>query len=375
MLEGPGGPYGVGRCWLPVYRTGMKDHLREKPREPARLDSLKLYEEIRPTSGTQFVTESLLDEAASIFVTNVSEVARQASTLHGWRVQNLFRGVVVSLDRVRLIKDEDEGRLFFKGQDMKQPDFRIVTDAGKTFLVEVKNKAPSRPTSDFTMSHKELDGLRRYCQLSPGSETKLAIYWAGWNRWTLTDPRWFTKDGPRARLSLEQAMRANEMVTLGDVILATEMPLSLRIIADKERPHTIADDGSCSFTIGQVEILVAGNPIERKEERRLAYTLLVFGGWSDIDTSVDTDDRELNSITVTAQPEVPVRGQAFQLHSPLSSLFSSYFGLATISAGGHVRRLDTAYRSGGMGSLVDDSYDGDVLKLWRFKVEPTVSSG
>ena len=65
-------------------------HLREKRREPERLDSLNLYEHIRPKRGDQFVTESLLAESAAIFVAKVSEVAKQASTLHGWRVENLL---------------------------------------------------------------------------------------------------------------------------------------------------------------------------------------------------------------------------------------------------------------------------------------------
>ena len=346
-------------------------HLRERHREPARLDSLNLYEQIRPEVGTQFVTESLLDAAGSIFVKNVDEVAKEASTLYGWRAENLFRGVVVSLDSAHFIKDEDSGRLFFKGKDKKQPDFRIVTDKGATLLVEVKNKSPSKPREDFTMSHGELESLRAYCQLSPGAELKIAVYWAGWNLWTLTDPQWFTRDRRRARLSLHHAMKHNEMLSLGDVTLATEMPLALRVFAETSKPRQIADDGSCSFTVGRVELLVAGNTIENDIEQKIAYTLMMFGGWTDVTTSIDRDGVNLISITSELQPETPVVGQSFQLHGPLSSLFSTYFGIKTLSSDGTVRSLDAAYKPGGLRALVEEPYEGDVLSLWRFSLQPS----
>ena len=277
----------------------------------------------------------------------------------------------MSLDRVRFIKDEDSGRFFFKGQEIKQPDFRIVTEEGATLLVEVKNRAP-KPSADFVISRKELEGLYRYCELSPGPELRIAIYWAAWNLWTLMDPKWLVKEGRQARVSLPEAMKRNEMVILGDMTLATEMPLALRLVADTSKPRRITDDGSCAFTVGRVEMLVSGRVIERYDEQHIAYTAMMFGGWNDVRTLIDKDNTELNSITFEVRPEEPVHEQGFQFHSQLSSWFSSYFGIATLNSVGDVQSLDTRYKPGGFGSLVEEPYEGEVLNLWRFRVVPSL---
>lgn len=350
------------------------DHLRERERDSGRLDSLVLYERLRPKGGEQFVTDAVLTKTAHKFVDNIRDVAKQASTLHGWRVQNLFRGVVVSLDKVCLIKEEDTGRYFFKGLEIKSPDFRVVTDDGAPLLVEVKNRAPGNPRADFTMPMKELNSLRRYCDLVGDSKLKIAIYWAGWNQWTLVDPVWFTAEGTKLRLPVLEAMARNEMAVLGDRFFGTEMPLALQIHCDPRVPQSGTASGSSPFTVGRVEFLVANRTIARPEEQRIAYTLMMFGGWSDITTILDQDGDQVKSVTFEFRPEEVDPTQRFQMHSPLSSLFSSYFAQATLDAQNSVRDIDAEYEPGGFGALVGEPYDGDVLRLWRFVVGPDSTS-
>ena len=348
------------------------DRLREADREPERFDTLTLYDRLRPISGMQFVTDAGLSAATKAFAKGVREVAKQASTLHGWRAENLFRGVVVSLDAVQLIKEEDCGRYFFKGPKVKQPDFRVVTGDGSNLLIEVKNRRPTKPTGDFTMAKGEFDSLRRYCEMVGNAELKLAVYWVWWNLWTLTDGRWLIDEGNRVRLPMLEAMKRNEMARLGDEILATETPLAMRFCSDPTQPRTIAADGSFPFTIGRVELLVAGRVIERPDEKRIAYTLLMFGGWQDDRSSLEEENDEAMSITFELRPEELVPDQEFQMHNPLSSLFSSYFGASTLADDGQVRSLDSAYEPGGFGSLVEEPYEGEILRLWRFTQQPNL---
>lgn len=63
--------------------------------------------------------------------------------LHGRWTQDLFQAVLVSLDDIRMIKDEDAGTFFFDQDqpELKLPDFRVVCGDDEHLLVEVKNVA------------------------------------------------------------------------------------------------------------------------------------------------------------------------------------------------------------------------------------------
>ena len=342
--------------------------LRERQRDPERLDALALYDRFRPKLGDQFVSDTGPRGAAAAFVENVRGVAQQASTLHGWRVQNLFRGVVVSLDAVQFIKEEDNGRYYFTGPDIKVPDFRIIADEGTDLLVEAKNVSPSKPFRDFTIRKKELDALHRYCDLVGKSKLMIAIYWSAWNLWTLVDPIWLSSAGTNMTLSLRDAILKNEMSLVGDRSLGTEMPLAMRFHGDGNISRIDTLSELLQFTVSRVEFLVAGRTVVRPDERRIAYTLLMFGGWSDLSQVVEKDGENIVSLTFEVRPEESDPNQPFHMHGPLSSLFSSYFALATLDSQNNVRSIDAEYDVGGFGSLVEEPYEGDVLRLWRFTI-------
>lgn len=346
----------------------MSDARLHRPRrDPERLDSLDLYVKLKERTEGSFVSDGDLEAVQERFSEGVRRATKEASTVHGWRAQNLFKGVVVSLDRVQFIKEEDRGDYLFAGADIKPPDFRIRTERGVPLFVEVKNTRPRRPLDGFSISAGEVDACQRYAELAGGGRVLLAIYWVWWNLWTLVDLRRFQHKSGRIQIDLPSAAKANEMALLGDQILATEFPLALTLHADRDEPHAIQADGSFPFTIGRVEYSVANRQIASDGEKRIAHTLMLFGGWQDERQILEKSEGQALAIRFEVWPEEPPPSeQPFAMHNPLSSLFSAFFNMRTLDSDGSVAEVDTTYDVGGFGSLVEEPYEGEVLSIWRF---------
>ena len=349
--------------------THNAESLRPLGRDSRRLGSLDLFSRLATggASGELLSTvqiEEFLDDVRS----GLLDAAASAGTLHGWRVQSLFRGVVVALDSIKLIKDEDAGDALHGLSEIAVPDFRVVTDSGDQLLIEVKNASQKTPTSDYSMRAKDLDGLQAYSDLVK-TPLRVALYWWKWNLWSLVDPGALTADGAKYRITLPEAMMANEMSGLGDRSLGTEYPLQFRLTADPTVSREVGDDGSVDFTVGDAQLLVDNRVIFTDSEKQIAWNLMLHGGWEEDAVVADVDDDGLlRSVTFELRPAHENRDKPFALHQPMSSMFSSYFNQRTLSDDGAVRSLDAPYDPGQMSNLVREPYDGEVLRLWRFTI-------
>jgi hypothetical protein len=137
----------------------------------------------------------------------ILEAMNSVSTPHGWRVQALFEVLVASLGEVHFLKQEDAGDVYFAGDHVNVPDFRIVTADGRHLLVDAKNFRAADPTADYRMRRKDYEGLLRYTALVGLSELKLAIYWSPWNLRTLTDVARMRDESDRLTISLLEASK------------------------------------------------------------------------------------------------------------------------------------------------------------------------
>lgn len=353
--------------------TGAAESLRPLGRDSRRLGSLDLFSRLAVGGAAgELLSTVQIEEFLDHVRGGLLDAAASAGTLHGWRLQSLFRGVVVALDSVKLIKDEDAGDALHGLPAIAVPDFRVVTDSGDQLLIEVKNASQKTPTSDYTIRSKDLDGFRAYSALVK-TPLRIALYWWKWNVWSLVDPDAFAEDGPKNRIALPEAMKANEMYSLGDKSLGTEYPLQFRLVAEPTASREVPEDGSVDFTVGDVQLLVDGQVIGTDSEKQIAWNLMLYGGWEDDTVVADVDDdRLLRSVTFELRPAQENRDKSFALHQPMSSMFSSYFNQRTLRDDGTVRSLDTRYDPGQMRNLVKEPYDGEVLKLWRFTIQGNV---
>ena len=88
-----------------------------------------------------------------------------------------------------------------------------------------------------------------------------------------------TLDNTIYLLTLGDACMFNEMHILGDASIGTIPPLSLRLIADENKPRIVQEDGKVSFVIGEVQFLCGDNKIRDDNEKIIAFSLMMFGSW------------------------------------------------------------------------------------------------
>jgi hypothetical protein len=296
----------------------------------------------------------------------MAAAANSQSILHGWRVQTLFVEMVVSLGGVILIKQEDAGDVYFRGDKPKVPDFRIVLRDNSRLLVEIKNHWSAREMDNFSMSVGELAGLKNYAGLVGDADLRLAVYWSRWNLWSLVKLDRLTIADGRARISMSEALKANEMSDLGDMMLATKSPIRLKIPAQQLASGDPRQ--GVAVRLGRPEWTCAGRLLQRKVERQLATFLMMYGPWP-VNDRIDLRNGKVRSITFEAAPEMPDENQDFESLTLLSSLYSNYFNQATLSESSTVRALGTSTNPRRLGSLVPMDYRSDNLPIWRFVVQ------
>jgi hypothetical protein len=344
---------------------------RRLPRGRVRLDALDLYSRVVERGGTRIDDRSRIEGALSDVRRELLDVTSVRSTLHGWRVQALFEAIVASLGRVRLLKLEDAGDVFFGGESIKPPDFRIVTAEEEQILVEVKNLHQRRPHDPYRIRRPDLASLVRYTELVGVGVLKFAIYWSRWNLWTLVSESLFQPDGPRyLSLPFLEAMKANEMGSLGDQIPATEWPIGLTFFTDPGKPRRVKDGGLVDLTIGHAEYTVAGRVVTSRNEQRILYRLILYGGWHEEAPVQIVEDQVLSFSFLFSPDEPPPAPQRFAMHAPLSSIYSTMFNHATMDERGEVTELRIDIDPGALADLIPDDYRGDVLQIWRFQVFP-----
>lgn len=286
--------------------------------------------------------------------------------------------VAVELGGARLIRGEDDGECYSEaGATVKLPDYRLVLPDDELVLVEVKNVAPG--LLDTRVSVGELEALERYADLNR-ARLLLAHYWSQANLWTLVDASILERGDSVASLALTDALPANELVFLGDAMLATTPPLVLRLLADPQAPRGFVGkeengERAARFTIGEVEIHAGGRPLVDQDERRIAMAMIEFGGWPGEETATFDDEESLVSVDLSYSPPDAEPGEQHRLVAPLSSLYSARFNLATLDDGGSPSRLMVPPEPGRMSRLIPRDYwarKEHRLPLWRFEQLPSV---
>ena len=151
----------------------MKRHLLDKK----YFSLLKMLDDFAQSDGKTIYDELVLDK----FVERLSKAVQQHRDnpirVHGFRVESMFAHISAALSKCRIITEEDSGALFSIDEDIRRPDFRIITIEQEQFFVEVKNyhqKDPLKPIS-FKLSY--ILTLRKYADAF-NIPLKIAIFWS-----------------------------------------------------------------------------------------------------------------------------------------------------------------------------------------------------
>jgi hypothetical protein len=358
--------------------------IRKVATQPEEIEPLRLLSLLEP--GAQIGVEAGEHSAAFLnkIRTGLDKSLMSPGRLHGWRVQEMFQAMVVSLGRFQIFKLEDSGACYFDDTagGLAVPDFRLVTSGDESLLIEVKNVAPKKSTKITTsMRAVDVERLQRYAQRTK-ARLMFAHYWAELNVWTLVDAMVPSRQGSKVHLGIEDAMKANELVAVGDRFIATRPPLAMSLVADRSKERgqlPAAGEREVYFTIGSVELECDGTAIEDETERRIAITLMIYGGWPSEPTVQTDDDGKITQIEYVARPPVDeekIEAQDFASVGTLSSLYSTSYNAATLNDDGTVIAVGQTIAPGAMASLIPPDYwekKDRALPLWIFELHPSTA--
>jgi hypothetical protein len=350
--------------------TGGKGagRLHKLTRATETLEALDLYGRIEGLSRIGDIDNpARIDDALRRVRVGIEQSVANPSRLHGRRVESMFEAMVASLGEVKLLKSEDSGDCYSR-DEVRMPDFRVVTTEDIRLLVEVKSAAPGAASKGFRLRASDVLALERYAALA-GGELRIALFWADLNYWTLVPASAFVPAGNKLRISIQDAMKANEMAVLGDVTVGTTPPLCMTLRAVDQ---ITLEDGAeeVPFTVKSVELECGGRKVEEPVEQRIAVFLMLNGDWEEQETPLVEDGRVAGVRFAFAPIELPPARQGFSMLGTLSSMFShDYLVRSSSDTGVSEFRLDSS--PGALGALIPEGYKGSALRLWRFILQPT----
>ena len=330
-------------------------------RNPEKFDVLDLYDAIGRDKGYRLGNPE--DEAEfSSLVTLALSSAQSPTMVHGRRVEAMFSYITASLGKSLLIKKEDCGDVFSADLDLKIPDYRVVLNSGEQLLVEVKN---CHHKEAFKLEKSYIESLGRYSELMH-VDLLVAVYWSRWQIWTLVSVDAFDVAGKSMRLDFGTAVRKNQMARLGDIWVGTKAPLSIRIIPSEKCP--VLEEGTVNFHIGDVQLFCCDTSISDEQEKQIAMTLMLYGGWAELERIQCTDESPatLEHIEFSYSPvQRSDEAQGFEIVGAVSTVISRQYGNLTAPKG-VVEHLSADVNPEKLGFLIAEGHECKALPLWRF---------
>jgi hypothetical protein len=337
--------------------------MRRLRRDPGTFDLLHTI-----AAWTRHRGQGLRDPAtaADAFQDLKSQFVKRQSDdklFHGQRTEILFAYVTAALGGCCLIKSEDAGEVYSADDDLRVPDYRLITTNGRQLLVEVKNFHAADPQRPFQIRTADLRGLEKYAT-ALGCELFLAIYWSRWKQWTLITPGVLHASGEARTISMIQAIPRSQMSILGDRLLGTVPSLALRLVSSSEDDQAIGKNGECQFTTRAVELYCGDQRIEDPLEQRIAWFLMMNGNWEVSARPTEMDGARVAAITyVVEPPERANPDQEFEFIGRLSDMVSRQFDAATVTDG-EVVNISPVAEPEAFGVAIPTDYKGSVLRLW-----------
>lgn len=334
----------------------MSDEQREPPKRQKAFDLLASVAIFARKNGIALNDPELVDRFMADAAPRLREALADPTLIHGSRIERMFEATVLSLGRFRLVKSEDVGRVH-SAETLRAPDFRIVLDDGSQWLVEVKNHRSEEPfKQEYEMSAKYLASLQSYAG-AVGAPLKLAIYWSLWRLWSVISPERFRTENGGLRVTMQEAMLANEFERLGEKMIMTKPPIRLVLSVATGLPRSIDDEGLASFMIGSARFFSRDVEMTNPKDRKFAQILLLYGDWEVEGPIPFMDGDEIGGVEFVANPREPTYpDQGWEGIGTASRIFTSFFAEQTIE-GDEVIQLD--------GDAVPDWFVP--LASWDFK--------
>lgn len=342
-------------------------------RNPEKFDVLELFSSMARKQGYDLRDSMAQDDFIARVKASLEESKQNDITIYGKRVEALFAYVAGALGKVSLLKQEDSGDLYFSGNKILAPDYRLTFQDGSQLFVEVKNCHLENPKDHFVIKKDYCGKLTEYGFLN-NVNLKFAVYFSRWNLWTLLPISSFAEETDRYSIDFTSAMAKSEMSMLGDSMVGTTPNLELHLLADPAEASVVGKNGQANFTTRSIKIHCAGQEVEDEQEKRIAFYFMRFGRWIESETEAVVSDNKLLGMKFIFSPEnpEPQDKQNFSIIGNLSSMVSSGFRELT-EENGEVTSLSLGINPTHFRVLIPDDYKSDQLPIWRFILQPNAS--
>lgn len=302
--------------------------MKKLKRTAPAIDYVKLFADF---SSLRAITE-WGEDAISAFGSEVAGALRHSVAaphrIRGIRAEALFEMVVASLGTVQFMKAEDQGDIYFKGDDIAAPDFMIVAEDQTRMLVEVKCiKIQESKETGLSISDSYMRRLIRYAKVT-NADLWVAVLWEELEAWTLSHIDVFEKgiSGEKKwSLSMSQAMGHNEMHKIGDRMIGTYSPLRFRLRFDPNKSEPFTQEGKpFDATIAGVDVLV-GSKVLSGRAKAIAIKIIFFGAWQEIDQELHREGDQLVALDHLYAPNAESASDEIELVGFLSQFISRVY--------------------------------------------------
>lgn len=336
-------------------------------RNPQKFDSFELYTKLCAKNSLDIGELSSVDAVVDLVKSALKDNRKNLNLIFGKRVESMFAVVAASLGKCALIKQEDGGEAFCNDY-ISIPDYRVVLKDGGNFLVEVKNYHKESFSETYSFTEKYFNSVLKYSELV-GCEVKIAIYLSKLNYWTLIPHSAFVKDGNKFIITIEDALKNNEMLLLGDQMLATKPPLEVYFVSDPSKPATLDEDtGKTNFIIKNILLYCAGKPVTGELEKQLVFYFTMYSDWEELESLPIMAGERLIGVRFNYGPNDGPSDDGFDILGNISSMASTMYKLAT-EDNGEVTAVETDNHPKNFTVVIPDDYKSDELPLWRFNIK------
>lgn len=337
-------------------------------RDPKHFEMLRVLDEFARSNGLSIDDEETHQKLIAQLSETLLEHRTKPTRLFGFRTEAMFAHVVAALGHCDIIVEEDTGIHYDSVSDSTAPDFRIITSDNEQFFVEVKNFHQKDLFANFKVQGSYLKRLYAYTQKF-GLPLKIATFWSKWNKWTLVDSTRLLPNGNDYYLSIGEALARNEMCNIGDFMIGTVPPLSLRVYADPMKPREILESGQVSFTIGHIAFLAGETELRSELDQKISWFLFLYGEWDDCKETVATTGNQIDFLSFSVSPRQNETEQAWNVVGTQSSMISKQY-LDQTSVEGSVKRLSPVAQPDELGVIIPRDFYSDGLRLWCLVLHP-----
>jgi hypothetical protein len=342
--------------------------LHRHARDPQHFELLRVLDEYARANGVSIDDDSTHDALISALSIALRQHRENPCRLYGFRAEAMFAHVAAALGHCDIVVEEDAGIHYDSNPQSIAPDFRVLTLEGEQFFVEVKNFHQREPMQGHKFKGSYIDKLHLYADKFQ-LPVKIAIYWSQWGQWTLVDSTKLIPNAGNLVLPLAEAFARNEMATIGDCMIGTVPPLTIRLYADPSQPREIDGNGTALFTAGRIVLMSGDIELSSELDKKLAFYFMMYGKWTDVRQPVTATENRIDYFDISAFPEEQCEEQGFDIVGTLSSMVSNQY-LDQTSDGSTIQRLAPVGQPHTLGVLIPRDYCGDDLRLWRLVQQP-----